>query len=225
MRVLVVDDELTVRSVLRGALSRDGHVVLIAGDLESARRELEQGVDLLVLDLAFPDGSGIEFCRTLRAAGETLPILLLSGRVQLSASGEDEVALADDFLPKPFSLSELRARVRALGRKRAPSRDLRLQYEEAQVDFATRKASRSGARIPITAREWAILDFLASREGRVVSRAEILSSVWGADGEMKAASLEVLIARLRKKLGYKIIRTLRGEGYALSLASSSRPSA
>ena len=117
---------------------------------------------------------------------------------------------------KPFALTELRARVRALGRRGPVSRSFFHAHNDVTFDFAGRRASRAGAEVPVTAREWAILELLARRAGRTTTRTELLDVVWGDAGESAGNSLEVLVARLRKKFGADIIKTLRGEGYSLS---------
>lgn len=216
MRVLVVDDEAEVRSVVARALRADGHAVTTAEDLESARERVAEGAELIVLDLRLPDGFGLELCRELRADGSTVPILLLTALSQVALRVEGLDAGADDFLGKPFAVAELRARVRALGRRGALPRGLTYRNDDLVLDVAGRHATRAGQQVAITAREWAILEILVRRAGRVVSRLDLLESVWGDASETAASSLEVLVGRLRRKLGSDLIRTLRGEGYALA---------
>jgi DNA-binding response OmpR family regulator len=216
MRVLVIDDEAEVRSVVARALRADGHAVATAEDLESARERVAEGTDLIVLDLRLPDGFGLELCRELRADGSTVPILLLTALSQVALRVEGLDAGADDFLGKPFAVAELRARVRALGRRGALPRGLTYRNDDLVLDVAGRHATRAGQEVAITAREWAILEILVRRAGRVVSRLDLLESVWGDASETAASSLEVLVGRLRRKLGSDLIRTLRGEGYALA---------
>lgn len=216
MRVLVVDDEADVRSVALRALRADGHAVSAAADLEAARTHLAEGAtDLVVLDLRLPDGFGLELCRELRAQGSTIPILLLTALSQVALRVEGLDAGADDFLAKPFAIAELRARVRALGRRGALPRGLIYRHADVVLDFAGRHATRAGKDVAITAREWAILEMLARRSGRIVSRLDLLDGVWGDASEAASSSLEVLVGRLRRKLGAELIRKLRGEGYAL----------
>lgn len=216
MRVLVIDDEAEVRSVVARALRADGHAVVTAEDLESARERVVEGTDLIVLDLRLPDGFGLELCRELRTDGSTVPILLLTALSQVALRVEGLDAGADDFLSKPFAVAELRARVRALGRRGALPRGLTYRNVEVVLDIAGRHATRAGQDVAVTAREWAILEILVRRAGRVVSRLDLLESVWGDASETAASSLEVLVGRLRRKLGADLIRTLRGEGYALA---------
>jgi len=220
MRVLVVDDDPDVCSVLERALQRDGHTVATAGDLSSARAALSAGeTDVIVLDLGLPDGSGVELCRTLRAERETIPVLVVTARSEVARRVEALDAGADDFLAKPFAIAELRARVRALGRRRAvPFVAPILRVGRVAIDLGSRRASREGVSVSMTPREWAILEALAARGGRLVTRASLLEDIWGDHDDQHRASLEVLIARIRRKLGDDVIRTLRGEGYAMGEA-------
>lgn len=215
MRVLVVDDEADVRSVVARSLKADGHAIATARDLAAARDRIAEGTDLIVLDLRLPDGFGLELCRELRAQGSSVPILLLTALSQVALRVEGLDAGADDFLAKPFAVAELRARVRALGRRGALPRGLTYKCADVAIDFAGRHATRAGQVVAVTAREWAILEMLARRSGRVVPRLDLLEGVWGDASETAASSLEVLVGRLRRKLGADLIRTLRGEGYAL----------
>lgn len=216
MRVLVVDDEADVRSVVARALKADGHAVVTTEDLTAARQAVLDGTDLIVLDLRLPDGFGLELCRELRARGSMVPILLLTALSHVASRVEGLNAGADDFLAKPFAVAELRARVRALGRRGSLPRGVIYAYEDVVLDFAGRGAKRDGNDVAVTSREWAILELLAQRAGRVVSRFDLLEGVWGDASESATGSLEVLIARLRRKLGTSLIRTLRGQGYALA---------
>lgn len=210
----MVDDEAEVRSVVTRALETDGHRVTSAKDLASAKKALD-GIELVVLDLGLPDGSGLELCRALREEGSTVPVLLLTALSQVSNRVEGLDSGADDFLAKPFAVAELRARVRALGRRASLPRGVLHVTASVRLDISGRRATRDGAVVALTAREWAILELLAGRPGRVVSRADLLEAVWGDAGDAAANSLEVLIGRLRRKLGAGSITTLRGEGYCL----------
>jgi DNA-binding response OmpR family regulator len=224
VRILVVDDDRDVQTVLARALERDGHAVSTAGSLGESRDVLPSGIDLLVLDLGLPDGSGLELCKEVRIQGLTLPILILTARTQVDARVEGLDAGADDFLSKPFALAELRARVRALGRRGPVSRAFFHAHEDVLFDFSGRRATRGAREVAVTAREWAILELLAHRAGRVTTRADLLDGVWGDASESAGNSLEVLVARLRKKFGADIIKTLRGEGYSLSGGARPGPS-
>lgn len=215
MNVLCVDDNEELLDLLERSLVRDGYHVLAAGDVASAHTAMAgQRVDLVVLDLGLPDGSGLALCRSLRAAGSTVPILVLTAQTSVGARVASLDAGADDHLGKPFAVAELRARVRALLRRTTLAAGP-VELGHASIDLKARSAKVSGSTVQITAREWEILELLAARKGSVVSRAELLQLVWpGADASAEA-SLEVLVSRLRRKLGPGVVRTVRGEGYAL----------
>jgi two-component system, OmpR family, response regulator len=215
MRILLVDDHAEVLELVSRALSRDGHVVLTAGSAGAAREQLGRAaIDLLVLDLGLPDGSGQALCKQLRHEGFAAPILVLTAQSAVSSRVESLDAGADDYLSKPFALAELRARVRALGRRSQTVRAYTYDRAGVSLDFSARRATIEGREAPITAREWSILELLASGRGRVISRSELLDSVWGEITDASSASLDVLIGRIRRKLSSDLVRTIRGEGYA-----------
>ena len=221
MLVLLVDDHPELLDLVTRALTRDDHVVSRAASLAEARAELAARTpDLLILDVALPDGTGLDLCKELRRKQVAVPILLLTahGEVPQRVAGLD--AGADDFLAKPFAMAELRARVRALLRRGAVVRSNVLQLGEVELDFAARRATRASAEVPLTSREWALLELLASRSQRVVSRDEILETVWGELSESASASLDVIATRVRRKLGAHVLRTVRSHGYALGQGSS-----
>lgn len=216
MRVLIVEDDAETRALLQRALTKDGHVThTAAGAAEADRAVRERVFDLVVLDLGLPDGSGIEWCISLRRSGFDVPVVVLTAQGAVASRLACFDAGADDFLAKPFAVAELRARVRALGRRGPLPRGLVRRVGGATLDVTARRASRDGVEVPVTAREWAVLELLAVRGGRVVPRGEILDVVWDDDSPRAAASLDVIVARIRKKLGDAVLRTVRGEGYAL----------
>jgi two-component system, OmpR family, response regulator len=223
MRILVVEDDEVVQSAVARALRADGHVVTAASDLAAARECVTEGVDLIVLDLRLPDGWGLDLCRELRGDGSAAPILVLSALSQVARRVEGLEAGADDFLAKPFAVPELRARVRALGRRGPTPRGLVVTVDDVVLDFAGRSAKCGCKTVSLTAREWAILEMLARRSGRLVPHADLLDGVWGESTEALADTLAVLIGRLRRKLGTSVIRTFRGEGYALAEGSKREP--
>jgi two-component system OmpR family response regulator len=218
MRVLVVDDERELSDLVLRALEREGHAVRVARSIDEAERALAEAVpDLLVLDLMLGDGSGLDLCRAIRRRGQRMPILVLTAHGEVPRRIEGFEAGADDFLPKPFAVAELRARVRALARRGPIPRDTVVILGDVELDLAARRAARAGAEVPVTAREWAIIELLVARRGRVIHRSEILESIWGDGSEAASASLDVIVARVRRKLGPSVIRTVRGEGYALDV--------
>lgn len=217
MRVLLVDDNPELRDLVTRALTRDGHAVTAVATVAAARAALSDAApEVVVLDLGLPDGSGMDLCRALRAEGERVPILMLTAQGAVARRVEGLEAGADDFLAKPFAVAELRARVRVLGRRGATAASASTwRHGAAALDFAARRAVVDGAEVPLTAREWALVEFLARRGGRLARRGEILDAVWGDDTPQASASLDVLAARVRRKLGAATLRTVRGEGYAL----------
>ena len=216
MRVLLVDDNPELRDLVTRALTRDGHAVTAVGSVAAARAALAENTpEVIVLDLGLPDGSGMDLCRNLRAGGERAPILMLTAQGAVARRVEGLESGADDFLAKPFAVAELRARVRVLGRRGPSTLPTAWRQGAVTLDFAARRASVQGAEVPLTAREWALVEYLSTRGGRVARRGEILDAVWGEDSPQASASLDVLTARVRRKLGAAVLRTARGEGYAL----------
>jgi two-component system, OmpR family, response regulator len=223
MRVLVIDDELEMRELLERNLGRAAHGVKALGSCAAAELELSAAqYDVVILDVVLPDGSGIELCSRLRASGLDTPILLLTalGDVRSRVTGLD--AGADDYLAKPFALSELRARVNALGRRGPVRRFRRVVLGAVVVDLSTRRVQVNGLTLSLTAKEFAILEVLATRAGGVILRDDLIASVWGDVTASAGGSLEVLIARIRRKLGASagMLRTVRGMGYAFEDGTS-----
>jgi DNA-binding response OmpR family regulator len=216
MRVLVVDDELEVLSVVGQALERDGHFVVLASDVKEARAQLrDQVFDVVVLDVGLPDGSGLELCAEIRRLGVPTRIVLLTAQSDVRRRLEGFEKGADDFVAKPFAVAELRARVRAVGRRPVAPHAVHFEAGKVVLEFAARHATFGGREVLLTAREWAILEVLAGANGRVVLREQLLESVWGDDAEGSRHSLDVLVSRIRRKLGADVLRTVRGEGYTL----------
>jgi DNA-binding response OmpR family regulator len=215
MRVLLIDDHPDVCEVVARALTRDGHSASAAFTAREARElaSTEQ-FQLFVVDLGLPDGTGLDFCRWLRASGNHAPVLVLTAQSAVASRVSSLDAGADDHLSKPFAVAELRARVRALGRRASNAAVFIARHRKVELDFSARRATVAGREAPVTAREWALLELLASRGGRMVRRDELLETGWGDIQRASSASLEVLIARIRKKLDPTLVRTIRGEGYA-----------
>jgi DNA-binding response OmpR family regulator len=217
MRILVVDDDSPTRELLARSLGRAGHVASAAANLQEAEAMVRgEHFDLLVLDVMLPDGSGLDLCRALRQQRVNTPVLLLTAQGAVGDRVEGLDAGADDYLPKPFAVSELVARVRALGR-RGSLREEVVVVGDVEIDLGGHRVLLAGKSVAMTARELAILETLARNHRQVVSRDQILESVWGTVSESKVNTLEVLMARIRRKLGGASapIRTVRNLGYSL----------
>ncbi len=222
MRLLVVDDEQTLLQQLKGAFERERYLVVTAPDGEEALDKLAEGpVDLIVLDIMLPKLDGLSVLRAIRQSGVTTPVLMLTakGDPQDKVTGLD--LGADDYLAKPFSIAELMARVRALLRRGTEQKDTVLRVGELTLDTRTREVGRGGAPIELTAREFAILEFLLYNKNRAVSRFSLAEHVWGDAFDPFSMSnfMDVHIKNLRRKIDGpgqdSVIRTLRGVGYII----------
>ncbi len=220
MRVLVVEDEEKVASFLKQALEESGYAADIARDgLTGLERTRAAGYDVVVLDHLLPGLTGQEFCRLLRAEGDTTAILMVTARDGLGDKVAGLDAGADDYLTKPFSIEELLARVRALLRRREGRGAALLSVEDLTLDTRTRLAHRGGRAFDLSAREYALLDYLMRNARRPVTRAMIADHVWGFDFDSGSNVIDVYISYLRAKIDReadrKLIRTLRHVGYQL----------
>lgn len=224
MRILTVEDDAETATLIGRALTSAGFEVVTAASLAEASSTLaDNEFALIVLDVMLSDGSGLDLCRRLRSDGLATPILFLSARGTVRARVDGLDAGGDDYLPKPFAVRELVARANALCRRGPVIRRSRVRAGQAEIDFEMRHVQVGDVEVPVTAREWDVLAILADARGRVVTFDDILERAWGATSEQGKASLEVIISRLRKKLGGTTdgpgpLRTLRGVGYALDQA-------
>lgn len=228
MRILLVEDEPDAVRLLAKGLREQRYAVDVALDGEAA--VFQAGVndyDLLILDVQLPLKNGFEVCREVRANGGQMPILLLTARdaVQDRIAGLDYGA--DDYLTKPYDFHELLARVRALLRRGPALTTEQLQVADLLINTRTHEVKRAGRAIALTAKEYALLAYLARRAGEVVTRAEIAEHVWDENFDPFSNLIEVYIQRLRRKVdeehSTKLIRTLRGEGYRLAAPSKNMP--
>jgi DNA-binding response OmpR family regulator len=220
MRILVVEDDRKVARFLERALQEEGYTVDVAADgIEGAMKARVEKYDLLVLDVMLPGRSGLEITRDLRREESPAPILLLTARdsKQDIVAGLD--AGADDYLTKPFSLSEALARIRALLRRGGSQRTDRLTYDDVELDRIRHEARRRGTVIDLTPREFALLEYFLLRPGQVVRRTELLENVWDLSFDPMSNVVDVHVANLRKKLKGSnldpLIHTVRGVGYIL----------
>jgi DNA-binding response OmpR family regulator len=218
MRVLIIDDDQPTLDLLLRSFTRGGHLGAAGRSCKEAEAAVAQDrFDLIVLDVMLPDGSGVDLCRKFRGRGVVTPILLLTARGEVGARVTGLDAGADDYLAKPFAISEVLARARALGRRGPALRDDVVRLGEVTMDFAGRKLVVRGQPVLVTAQELAILEVLASHPARPITREHLMEAVWGNVLESTGNSLDVLVARIRRKLGSSaaLLRTIRGVGYAL----------
>ena len=221
-RVLVVDDDRAVRDSLRRSLEFNGYDVVLAGDGAEALVTLgAHHPDVVVMDVMMPRLDGIETTRALRAAGNDVPVLVLTARDAVGDRVEGLDAGADDYLTKPFALEELLARLRALLRRVVPADgdEEVLSFADLTMDVATRDITRAGRAIELTRTEFTLLEMFLRRPRRVLERSFILEEVWGFDFPTSANSLEVYVGYLRRKTEAegetRLIQTVRGVGYVL----------
>ncbi len=217
MRVLVVEDELEILRAVGRRLRADGHGADEADDGGSAESFVRSyRYDVIVLDRMLPDGDALELLRSWRARGVAAPVLFLTARDLVADRVDGFEAGADDYLVKPFAMDELMARLTAIARRGATTRPSRVEVGDLEIDFGRREVRRAGVLLTLRPKEYALLELLASRAGRVVSRREIVAGCWGEDHEPLSNVEEVVIAALRRKLGRPpLIRTVRGAGYML----------
>ncbi|MFI5714202.1 response regulator transcription factor [Nocardia sp. NPDC051750] len=223
MRILVVDDDRAVRESLRRSLTFNGYTVDLAVDgIDALEKATTERPDALVLDVMMPRLDGLEVCRRLRSTGDDLPILVLTARDSVSERVAGLDAGADDYLPKPFALEELLARLRALLRRRTP--DIgeiseTMRFADLSLDPVTREVSRGTRSISLTRTEFSLLEMLMANPRRVLTRGRILEEVWGYDFPTSGNALEVYIGYLRRKTEAdgepRLIHTVRGVGYVL----------
>ena len=216
MRVLVVEDEPKLASLLRQGLRKHGMGVDIAADGDTAlMHATSTDYDVILLDVMLPVIDGFEVCRRMREQEVWAPTLMLTARDDVGDRVRGLDSGADDYLVKPFSSEELLARIRALVRRGAPPRPTRLSAGDVTLDPATRQVWRDGAELSLTAREFALLETLMRRRGEVLTRYELLEHVWDGSYENRSNVIEVYIGYLRDKVGRDLIETVRGAGYRL----------
>jgi DNA-binding response OmpR family regulator len=224
MRLLLVEDDARIARFVAKGLREQGYAVDVASNGDDALYQAEINTyDLIVLDVMIPGRDGFAVCRELRAAGQKIPILMLTAKDAV----EDRIAGldfgADDYLTKPFEFRELLARLRALLRRSGELRPARIAVSDLVLDTAARRVSRAGTDVPMTTKEYALLEYLARNVGRVVGRAEIAEHVWEETFDPFSNLIEVYVNRLRRKIDLgratPLLQTRRGAGYILGDAS------
>ena len=217
MRVLVVEDEARLAAALQRGLQAEGFAVDVAGDGPSGLDLARHGeYDAMILDIMLPGLSGYRVVQALRAEKNWVPVLMLSAKDGEYDQADGLDCGADDYLTKPFSYVVLLARLRALLRRGAPERPNVLRVGDLMLDPARRRVTRGETEISLTAREYALLEYLMRRAGEVVSKTELLDHVWDASLETAPNAVEVYVGYLRRKLGRDALETVRGAGYRLT---------
>jgi two-component system OmpR family response regulator len=220
MRVLIAEDDIKMRDILRRGLEESGWSVATAGDGGAALAMAAiDPFDCFLLDVNLPQVDGFEVCRRLRAGQVWAPILMLTARDDVADRVAGLDAGADDYLVKPFAFDELLARLRALVRRGGPERPTLLRIDDLCIDPATRTVTRAGTTIELTAREFALLEYLAQHPGQVLSRTRILEHVWDMNYDGLSNVVDVYVGYLRAKIdrpfATPLIHTVRGAGYCL----------
>jgi two-component system, OmpR family, phosphate regulon response regulator PhoB len=227
--VLIVEDEAAIVTMLRYNLEREGFRVYTTGDGDEAITMVkEYKPDIIVLDWMLPSKTGVEICKELRWNNQTknIPIIMLSARGEEGDRIRGLDAGADDYMVKPFSPSELVARIKAVFRRLRPSlSEQKLDFAGCHMDLATHKVLRNGEEVHLSPTEFGLLRYLMEHPGRVFSREQLLDSVWGHDIYVELRTVDVHVRRLRKALNYDgkqpdLIRTVRSAGYAMELSTS-----
>jgi len=221
MRVLVVEDDAEVRDFVLRVIREAAWAADGVADARSALDTLASTpYDLVILDVGLPDADGFSVCRALRDRGDKTPVLVLTARNAVNDRVRGLDAGADDYLAKPFAVSELLARLRALARRPAVALEPLLRVGDLELDPASHRAARAGTSIVLTSREFALLEYLMRNPRRVVSRSQILDHVWDDNFDPVANAVDVLVGRLRRKIdlpgGLVLLHTVRGSGYVLS---------
>ena len=216
MRILLLEDAEGLGEVIHDQITDEGHAIDWVQSISHAQASLRTTrYDLILLDLILPDGSGIDLLKKIRHAGETVPVIILTAKDQISDRINGLNAGADDYLVKPFDLSELSARIAAVSRRYAGNPNPIINIGTLEVDLTKHIISREGAAINLTAREWALLEAFIQRPGTLLSKSQLEDHLYAFGAEIESNTIEVYISRLRKKLGKDQLETVRGLGYRM----------
>jgi two-component system OmpR family response regulator len=219
MRILLIEDDTVLATAVRDQVRDDGYSVDWVTRLDKAREALAVAAyDIVLLDLMLPDGRGVPFLRSLRARGDTTPVIILTALDQVSDRIEGLNAGADDYILKPFDLAELSARIGSVARRYTGNPNPIVELGSLDLDLAARTVRKDGKVVPLTAREWALFEAFVQRPGQLLSKAQLEERLYSFDAEIESNTIEVHVSRLRKKLGHKVIETVRGLGYRLGTA-------
>ena len=220
MRILVVEDDAALASVVVRALREESYAVDLAQDGQEAEwSAFENPYDLIILDLMLPRKDGLSVLKTLRQAGNHTPVLILTAKDTATDVVAGLDTGADDYLKKPFSLDELMARVRALLRRQPSDTGAIIEVGQLKIDPARKEVTRSGAKIDLTAKEFALLEYMARHAGTVLTRTQLSEHVWDMNFEPTSNVVDVYVGYLRNKVDkafdFAMIKTMRGHGYML----------
>lgn len=216
MRILLIEDATSLGQAIREQISDDGHAVDWAQRLDHAECNLHStAYDLILLDLGLPDGSGLDLLRSRRTAGDLTPVIILTAKDQVSDRIAGLNAGADDYLVKPFNLSELSARIAAVARRYSGNPNPQIHLGELCINTADKTIQRNGTSIDLSAREWAIFETLLCRPGALFSKTQLEERLYEFGAEIESNTIEVYVSRLRKKIGADLVETVRGVGYRL----------
>ncbi len=220
MRVLLIEDDTVLGAAVHDQIKAEGHSVDWVMRLDEAIEYLASAsYDLILLDLMLPDGQGLPFLRKLRGRGDVTPVIILTALDQISDRIEGLNAGADDYMVKPFDLSELSARLAAVARRYSGNPNPLVTVRNLEIDLAAKSVRREGKLVPLTAREWVLLEAFVQRPGQLLSKAQLEERLYAFDTEVESNTIEVHISRLRKKLEKGTIETVRGMGYRLGGAA------
>ena len=224
MRVLVIEDEPDLLEVVSQLLREAGYAVDTAEDGDEGLFKAQSGqYDAIILDLMIPRVDGWTVLRKLRSAGQTVPVLVLTARDALPDRVRGLDCGADDYLTKPFELAELLARLRALIRRAAGKASPVIDVADVRIDTAARSVLKSGQPVPLTAREYSLVEFLALHRGELVTRSMIYDHLFDEDDDSLSNLVDVHVSNVRKKLGKDFISTRRGQGYVIETGASPPP--
>lgn len=221
MRILLVEDTTGLGEAVREQIASDGHAVDWVQRLSHAETAVRTtAYDLVLLDLMLPDGQGLDFLKHRRQAGDTTPVIILTARDQISDRIAGLNAGADDYLVKPFDLSELSARIAAVARRYRGNPNPKVQIGRLEVDLTEHSVYRDGELVGLTAREWALFEAFMQKPGLLLSKSQLEDQLYAFGEEIESNTIEVYVSRLRKKLGRDAIETVRGMGYRLHTSST-----
>jgi len=216
MRILLIEDDTILGAAIRDHIAADNHSVDWVTRLDAAGDHLDSAVyDLVLLDLMLPDGRGIAFLRALRRRGSVTPVVILTALDQISDRIAGLNAGADDYMTKPFDLSELSARLSAVARRYSGNPNPLVAIGNLEIDLAARTVLCDGRPVDLTGREWALFEAFVQHPGQMLSKGQLEERLYAFGAQVESNTIEVHVSRLRKKLGHAVVETVRGIGYRL----------